>query len=78
MTRKDYEAFQAMVAQEIAQCREACATRKEPSPVDWARLEQTYRMRDRIADTFQADNPRFSRDRFLSACDPDTLEQGMA
>jgi hypothetical protein len=61
MTRKDYEKIARMLA--------------NLSVVTVSNVALVHRQTliDRMADIMAADNPRFNRDRFLTACDRDTV-----
>lgn len=69
MTRKDY----------VAVARALATTKPEISVMlhgDSYEKVKTARQDiiDRIADVFAADNPRFNRKRFYSACEGETLD----
>jgi len=58
MTKKDYEAIAKAVAEVIATCE-----------IDSAESTAVEYLATKLADVCQADNARFDRERFLTACD---------
>lgn len=64
MSRKDYRAFAAIVADQ-----RAAARRKTGYPAEaWAVLEATRDMAVAMADVFRGDSAAFDRGRFYDAC----------
>lgn len=57
MTTKDYIKFAKMLAEH------------RPDAKDWPHIFITWQgIRDKTADIFEADNPNFSRYKFIEAC----------
>ncbi len=67
MSRKDYEAIAAVLRAEAESIQNSHPDR---SHYFWRQGHRSAitRTARRLADIFQADNPRFDRERFLKAC----------
>ena len=71
MTRKHYEkvaqAFRDYHLEIVRECGDG-------ESLTNAKLDTVQNIGDILADIFQADNPRFDRGRFLSACVPNEMK----
>lgn len=56
MTKKDYE----VIAQRLRYCNQHCDSDDEANIVEW--------VSEHIADALLSTNPRFDRERFITAC----------
>jgi hypothetical protein len=64
MTRKDYELIAATLNAQALEYRSGTAFSHD----DDVALEALLRIANSVADALTRDNPRFDRERFLSAC----------
>lgn len=67
MTQKDYQEFAALIKSRLISNGENFQMRSNRIPAA-ARAHEDRIIAERMANIFAADNPRFKRDVFLSAC----------